>query len=240
MWEITLRGKPSDIVYFLELKNNLKEILHKNTLVVITFEKDLVCSIAINRNKLQKIAIQIIYETILKISKVEYLTENLKVFSSDKSLNAYFVSTIVNIEMPNEIRYAMQEVRLPKVVCVRSFVMFKLHKFYEIWQREVDYYNYNFSNVTGENYLDFLKFLALNIHTKSDIMYLEEIDSQMYLLDKKRREMKKLSIDDDVGIIANLVMFAPKKLIINCINSLSKKVTSLISYIFEDRVSVLL
>lgn len=71
-------------------------------------------------------------------------------------------------------------------------------------------------------------------------MYLEEINSQMYLLDKKRREMKKLSIDDDVGIIANLVMFAPKKLIINCINSLSKKVTSLISYIFEDRVSVLL
>ena len=39
MWEITLLGKPSDIVYFLELKNTTKKIFGSNALVVITFEK---------------------------------------------------------------------------------------------------------------------------------------------------------------------------------------------------------
>ena len=47
MWETTLVGKPNDLVYFLDLKNNLKNIFGQNALVVITFEKDLVCSIAL-------------------------------------------------------------------------------------------------------------------------------------------------------------------------------------------------
>ena len=62
----------------------------------------------------------------------------------------------------------------------------------------------------------------------------------MLILDQKRKKLKLLSKNDDIGIIANLVMLAPKKLIINCIDALSEKVTNLISYIFEDRVSVLL
>ena len=47
MWEITLLGKPSDIVYFLELKNTTKKIFGSSALVVITFEKDLVLSLAV-------------------------------------------------------------------------------------------------------------------------------------------------------------------------------------------------
>lgn len=240
MWEITLRGKPSDIVYFLELKNSLKEILNKNAIIVITFEKDLVCSIAIAKEKLTSKIYKKIYETILKIVKIEYITENLRVFSNDKSLNSYFVSSIVNMEISNEVKYAMQVTKLSRVINIRPFVLFKLHNLYEMWQKEVDYYNFHFNCDNGENYLDFLKFIALNIDTKSKILYLEEINSEMCFLDEKRNKMKNLRLDDEVGIIANLVMFAPKKLIINCINSLSDKVTKLISYIFEDRVSVLL
>lgn len=240
MWEITLRGKPSDIVYFLELKNSLKEILNKNAIIVITFEKDLVCSIAIAKEKLSSKIYKKIYETILKIVKIEYITENLRVFSNDKSLNSYFVSSIVNMEISNEVKYAMQVTKLSRVINIRPFVLFKLHNLYEMWQKEVDYYNFHFNCDNGENYLDFLKFIVLNIDTKSKILYLEEINSEMCFLDEKRNKMKNLRLDDEVGIIANLVMFAPKKLIINCINSLSDKVTKLISYIFEDRVSVLL
>lgn len=240
MWEITLRGKPSDIVYFLELKNSLKEILNKNAIIVITFEKDLVCSIAIAKEKLSSKIYKKIYETILKIVKIEYITENIKVFSNDKSLNSYFVSSIVNMEISNEVKYAMQVTKLSRVINIRPFVLFKLHNLYEMWQKEVDYYNFHFNCDNRENYLDFLKFIALNIDTKSKILYLEEINSEMCFLDEKRNKMKNLRLDDEVGIIANLVMYAPKKLIINCINSLSDKVTKLISYIFEDRVSVLL
>ena len=71
-------------------------------------------------------------------------------------------------------------------------------------------------------------------------MYLEELEDNMLILDDKKRTIRSISKCDEIGIIVQLIMFAPKKIIINCINSLSKKVSTLISYIFEDRVSVLL
>ena len=62
----------------------------------------------------------------------------------------------------------------------------------------------------------------------------------MILLDKKKNRVRKISKSDEIGIIASLIMFAPKKIIINCLDKLSSKVANLITYIFEDRVSVLL
>ena len=57
---------------------------------------------------------------------------------------------------------------------------------------------------------------------------------------KEKNMISSIPKSDEIGIIVNLIMFAPRKLIINCINSLSTKVSNMISYIFEDRVSVLL
>lgn len=240
MWEITLHGKPSDILHFLELKNKIKKILNKNALVVITFDSDLVCSIAVVKDrKLNKI-IKLIYETIIKIVKIEYLNDNLKVFSNDKSLNSYLVCSIINSSILDEIKYAMKITTLSKNIVIRSFVQFKLHAIYNLWLNEVEYYNYHFAQNNRQGYLNFLKFLALNIHTKSDILYLEKINSEMFLLDRNRNKMKKFDINDDIGIIANLIMYAPKKLIISSFDSLSTKVTNLISYIFEDRISLIL
>lgn len=240
MWEITLRGKPSDILHFLQLKNEIKELMNKNALVVITFDHDLVCSIGIIKDKRLKKVKCLIYQTIIKIAKLEYLNNNLKVFVKDKSLNSYFVSSIINCSLRDEVRYAMRISNLTPTLVIRSFVQFKLHNIYDLWLNEVEYYNYNFSSSNGENYLKFLKFLVLNIHTKSDILFLEEINSELLLLDKDKKEMKKFQIGDDIGIIANLIMYAPKKLIICNTNSISSKVTNLISFIFEDRVSMIL
>lgn len=240
MWEITLYGKPSDILLFLELKNKIKLLMNKNALVVITFERDLVCSIGVVKNNRLKRVQKLIYQTIIKIAKLEYLKENLNIFSSDKSLNSYFVSSIINASLSSEVKYAMQVTRLISNVHIRQFVQFRLHNIFDLWRNEVDYYNFHFFSNSEEDYLGFLKFLMLNIHTKSDIVFLEEINSELCLLDKHRNKMKKFQLGDEIGIIANLIMYAPKKLIISSINSLSRKVTNIISYIFEDRVSMLL
>ena len=45
MWEITLIGKPCDIAFLIELKDNLKKSLDKDVIVVIAFDKNLICSI---------------------------------------------------------------------------------------------------------------------------------------------------------------------------------------------------
>lgn len=240
MWEITLKGKPSDIVYFLDLKNKLKQMYDKNVLICITFEKDLVVSIAyVGQNKLKNIQ-SIIWQYIIKIVKVEYLQERLNCFTKDVSLNSFLLSNLIMLDIIDEVEYAMQIIRLPKVISIRSFIYFRLHQFIDLWQKEVNYYNNHFSASSDENYLNFLKFLASNTKSKSDIIYLESKDKDMLLLDKKRKEVKSFNKNDDVGLIASLIMFAPKKLIITGIENLSQKVSNLLSFIFEDRVSVLL
>jgi len=239
MWEITLVGKPSDIGYFLELKDILKRKFDKNVIIVISLEKDLVCSIATNKYidflETKK------FKTIIKIVKAEYYESKLTIFTDDKSLNAFILSSLILINLSDEVEYSKEFVSLSKLVNIRSYVYFKLHKLIEIWSREIEYYNYTFSGKFKEDlYLEFLRFLAQNSNAKLDIMYLEENENEMILFDKRKNAIKIISKRDEIGIIVQLIMFAPKKIIINCLGSLSKKVSNLISYIFEDRVSVLL
>lgn len=239
MWEVTLCGKPADIIFFLDLKNTIKKI-SGNALCIITFEKSLICSIAVfNKNHLYKCK-KAIFKTILKICKVEYLSKNLQILSADKNINSYLLGNLISIEIEDEIRYAMQISKLTKYVNIRSFVMFKLNNLIDVWQREVEYLNNILKVDKNNSYINFLKFLALNSKNKFDILFVDKIGQTMCLFDKKHRKMKSLNLDDDVGLIANLVLFSPKKIIINCINCLSSKVANLISYIFEDRVSVIL
>ncbi|MCI5497898.1 MAG: hypothetical protein MR412_04870 [Firmicutes bacterium] len=240
MWEITLLGNASDIVYYLELKNTLKRNFGNDVLAVITFEKALVISIAVlNKAKIAK-AKNLVMQTIIRIVKVEYMQNNLKCFCNDKSLNSFLLSNIITLDMKDEVKYALQVAKLSSIVNIRSFVLFKLHNFIDLWEREIAYLNAQFSSREDDKYLDLLKFIANNNSSKWDILYLETTKDQMFLLDKKRNTLKAVCIDDEVGIIANLVMFAPKKLIINCSHLLSDKVSNLIAYIFEDKISVLL
>lgn len=241
MWEITLFGKPCDIAFLIELKDYLKKHLEKDIIVVIAFDKNLICSIAISNLSHKKFVINAIYECMLKIVKSEFYHDNLRILGSDKSLNSFILSSILLINLNEEKKYAMEVTRLSKNVHIRPFIYFKLHNMLDLWQREVDYYNRHFSGLLQDSlYLEFLRFLAQNNNSNSEIIYIEDNKKEMLLLDKKKNTIKTISKSDEIGIIVNLIMYAPSKVIINCIDSLSKKVSSLISYIFEDRVSILL
>ena len=63
---------------------------------------------------------------------------------------------------------------------------------------------------------------------------------EIQLLDNKKNKVRCISKNDEIGILVNLIMFSPKRLIVSCLNSLSEKVSGLISYIFEDKLSVII
>ena len=172
---------------------------------------------------------------------LKYCKVYVSIFSDDKSLNSFILSSLILINLVEETNYAKRFSKLTSVLNIRSFVFFKLHKLIEVWEKEIVYYNSTFSGEYKDGlYLEFLRFIAQNSHNKIDIAYLEDNSREMLLLDKSKKTIRVLSKGDEIGIIVCLVMYAPKKLIINCLDSLSRKVANLISYIFEDRVSILL
>ena len=240
MWEITLVGKPKDLEYFLELKDYLKNLIKNDIIIVLSFENSLICSIALSNESKLSIVKRKIIEMIIKIVKTDFYLEKLKFFTADKSLNSFVLSSLIYVNLQDEVDFASKVADIAKYIDIRSFVYFRLHRLIDVWENEVEYYNYNFGNNQEELYLEILKFLASNSNAKQDIMYIEESSHDMILLDKQKKELKSIPKIDEIGILVQLIMLAPKKIIINCIGSLSQKVTNLISYIFEDRVSILL
>jgi len=135
----------------------------------------------------------------------------------------------------------MNRFKLTKIIHIRPFVYFKLTRLLEIWKQIAEYLNYNFATNKQEILcMEFLKFLADNSQSKWDILYLEETMDEIQLLDNKKNKVRCISKNDEIGILVNLIMFSPKRLIVSCLNSLSEKVSGLISYIFEDKLSVII
>lgn len=240
MWEITLIGKKLDILYFQDLIERLK-LRYEDMYSAITYSKELILSIAINNDECIDEIEDMVYETILKISKGEVFDKNLKIFGSDKSFNSFMLSTLILMDLKEEIEYAKIHTKLSPKVNIRSFTYFRLHKMVKLWGKVIDYINIQFSNsFHDEMYLEFLKFLATNSSTQIDLIYLEEHKDKMYLLDKNRNTISIVPKADEIGMIVNVIVYSPRKLIISGIDNLSSRVTNLLSYIFEDRLSLLI
>ncbi|MGN0961050.1 MAG: hypothetical protein ACI4PF_02480 [Christensenellales bacterium] len=240
MWEITLIGNSVDYMYFVMLEEELKSTLKDKVIFAMTLGNGLTCSIAIKDKRYINFVKTSVLECIIKIVKEEYFKEHLKIKRSDEELNNFILMSLVLINLQEEIDYARVRIKLTKTIHIRSLMNFKLNKFYFIWDRLIDYFNSQLGENQDEIYLEFLKILANNTHSKTEIMYLEQIRENMCILDKDKQLIITTPKDDEIGVVVNLIAYAPKKIIINCYDTLSTKVAELIKYIFEDKISVLL
>lgn len=241
MWEITLVGESLDYIHFALLEEELKSSLKDKVIVAISLGKNLTCSIALKDRRHVNFVKTSILECIIKICKEEYFEANFKIKGSDKELNDFILMSLILINLQEEVDYARVRVKLTKIIHIRSLMMFRLKKLYFIWERLIGYFNISLSQkFHDEIYLEFLKLLANNTRSKTEIMYLEEYKENMCILDKNKQILSSTPKDDEIGVVVNLIAYAPKKIIINCYEKLSNKVATLIRYIFEDKISVLL
>lgn len=241
MWEITLIGSDEDYFDLKEVCDILMDIFDKDIIIALNFGEQTICSIATNRDSIIKFLENVIYETIIKINKKHYFYNNLNKSFTNNSLISFIISSIVSIDLNEEIEYAKKTTKLSRVINIQSFLYFKLHKIVVTWGRIARYLNVTYSNQMQEElYLQFLKFIADNNQSYIDVVYLEENLDEMILLDRNGNKLKTIPSKDEISIIVNLIIYSPQKLIINCVNSLSNKVTNLISYIFRDKISVIL
>lgn len=240
MWEITLVGKTRDLVYFEQIKYILKSKYKNNVIVVIVNNGNVFLSIAVkNKRYIKKIKLLII-ELILKICKCEFYENSLDIFSTDKSLNAFILTTIIQMDLLDEIEYVFEHFELDNIIYLRSFMYFKLKTIVDIWRDVSEYLNINYShNEDKELCLEFLKFLADNTQPKSELIYVNENQNKYDLKDIYNNNLATLSKTDEVGVLVSLILHAPKKIIISCVDSLSDKISILINYIFGSKVGFL-
>ena len=223
------------------LEEELKSTLKDKVITAMSCNNGLAFSIALKDKKYINYLKTAILECIIKLAKEEYFKEHLKISGSDEELNQFILMSLILINLKEEVDYARIRVKLTKVIHIRSLINFKLNKLYYIWEKLTSYFNISLSGqYNDEIYLRFLKLLVSNSHSNEEIMYLEQVCENMCILDKNKNLLSSTPIDDEIGVIVNLIAYAPKKIIINCFDTLSVKVLELIKYIFEDRISVIL
>ncbi len=242
MWEITLVGNEADYMHFVYFEKMLKGTYHDQVIVAISgVEDSLKFSIAVKSPKIVGSIKKLLIELIIKISKEEYFKANLNIRTNDEELKLFVLMTAVISNLDDEIDYSMVKVKFSKILHIRSFVRFRLSKLYYLWQKYADYFNYTFQGeITDEVYLDFLKFLAESSRSGSDTIYLIERNNHVIFKDNNKKILASIPKNDEIGLVVKLIVCAPNKLIINCYSSLSSKISSLINYLFEDRVSILI
>lgn len=238
MWEITLIGNETDYPYFLELENKILQDNH-NAIVSIGYGEALYISICAKEDILEKIE-DSIFETIIKINKEEYLLENLQFLSCNSMYDSFILSSIVNLDILKEVEFAKYYAKLNKINNIRSFFRFKLSRLKVCWQGITHTLNESFlPNEKERVYLDFLKYLTVVTKPMHDVIVLGKSFKSMVIVDRKDGYVKRVSSKDEVDTLVNLIMYLPKKIIINNGN-LNDKVYAMIKYIFDDKVSLVL
>ncbi|MBE5757416.1 MAG: hypothetical protein E7345_00585 [Clostridiales bacterium] len=240
MWEITLIGNKENYVEINDFLSILNDIFDKDIITAICYGDNVICSIATNRDEIIKFLQDVVYELIIKISKKDFFSTALTNINSDE-LKMFIVSSIISIDLAGELEFAKKTTKLGKIININSFMHFKLGGIISNWKKVADYLNFKYyCCLEDELYLHLLKFIVDNASSFFDIVYLEEDRENVVILDKDRNKIKTIGKKDEIGIIASLIMYSPQKLIINCMNSFSDKVTNLITYIFNEKVSTIL
>ena len=243
MWEITLIDDISNLDMFIEYSTKIKKIFSEIFLDLGIYKKDnkVVLNISISKNDKIKNLERMIYDLIIKSNKKRYFEEYIHINNDDQCLKLFMIYVLISIDLFKEIDYAVKFTKLSRVVYVSSFMDFKLSSLKFGWSRIIHYINNFYCNEVKDGlYLDFLKFLADNTESQFDVIYLNNDKEFLKILDLNNNLLKKLPISDEIDLIVNLILFSPKKVIINCPYSISKNVFNLISYIFDEKLSVII
>lgn len=241
MWEITISCGYQDIAYLLEMENNLKNLYSKDVMIIITMEEGIICNIAVIKNSIINDVKKIIIETMIKCYKSIYFSENLKFSKNNITLNSFMISSLVILELIEEVEFVYQNYEISSYINFKSFVYFKLFEFIDKWKYVCNYINVVILNNDEELIcLEFLKFICCLQKPRYEVLYLEHNNTNLLLCDVNHKKLKKIEITDEISVITNLIMLSPKKIIINCYEKLTDKATQLINYIFDDKLCFLL
>ncbi len=221
---------------FLDLKkvsDDLKMVVtsyseHNKIFVVVGCDE-------IEKPRLNFILGDIISDAISTFYKMEYIDENLRVP----------ISNVVNISA-----FKKALVAFDREVNLDALYNFRLKSLRSKWQEIIKLANDNASYLLcNDTFVDLLKFLIDNIEISRGLVNVVKEEERYKLCDENFNEISKSDcplsgleeIDDggEINLITSLIALSPKKINVYCNAFENSPTLTLISQIFENRISIL-
>lgn len=241
MWEISLiiQTKNEKFLEIIEKKvKSFKDIkvhsaLSKNlglsTLSIATEKPEL---ILIDNLKI------LIAETIILTEKETLIKKEVDFKNITKTTYGAFIKALVLFDFEADKNEIICSLDLTKNIDLHSFYSFKLKNLKKKWLELIKLTNQNNGFIGGADIL--LEMLVDSLEVSDRKVFVEKVGGRFVLLDEEGKEIKEKrlskSIFDEIELVTNLIILAPKSIKILCKYDITKETMNLINYIFNGRV----
>lgn len=181
--------------------------------------------------------------------KFDFIEKNLKLNINDiVSLNA-FQKALIAFDRESDKYMVTRCLKIEKKIYVDSFYQFKLKQLRGKWMELIKLANENAGYLLcNDTFIDLLKFLIENIEISRGIVNVIKKDNAYVICDEKFNEINtheegicllRTAEDCEIDLITSLIALSPKKINVYCNEYENSPALTLISQIFENRVSIL-
>lgn len=193
---------------------------------------------------------QVIADIISTFYKLEFIEKNLRLpIQKDINYKA-FKKALIAFDRETDKYIIARNLKIEKTIFIDSFYEFRLKQLRTKWMELIKLANDNAGYLLcNDIFIDLLKFLIENIEISRGLVNVvkekggyklcdeqfEKIDDDEILYGLSEQEMQ----DEDVCLVLSLIALSPKKINVYCNPFENSPTLTLLSQIFDNRVSIL-
>lgn len=235
MWNLTVKfsslNHASEFINKLQSLDKTEYHIDKNYDIVVSGESMFV----------KEYVLEMISETIITIYKTDFFEKTMNVPFLNVENREALIKALVLFDIESDIYYILTCIENMSTIILKSIDTFLLPKIKNKWNEFVTITNLNGNYLLNyEVFVEFLKFLINSIQPKTNVINLKcDVNKYLFFDDNDRLLTSKINLDDEMGLITNLVMLAPKNINIHCIGQVSNKTFKTLYYLFDKKINLI-
>lgn len=252
-YQIALSDNNSKVAksIFLDLKKAIEGV----NVVLTSFSQDNKIFIVLAAEEIEKPRISFIISDVLSDAissfyKLEFIQNNLKLpINNEVNLKA-FKKALVAFDRETDKYIISRALKIEKGIYLDSFYQFRLKQLRTKWMEIIKLANDNASYLLcNDTFIDLLRFLIENIEISRGTINVIKKENEYKLCDEDFNEidqnqcplnqLEENEAGEEVNLITSLIALSPKKINVYCNSFENNSTLTLISQIFENRISIL-
>ena len=177
----------------------------------------------------------------MKTYKSKYFFKNIKLGFLPNEHREALINALIMFDIDSDIYYVLLDLKESTTIIVESFGQFRLRKLTNKWKEFVFIANLNGSTLINYDiFIEFLKLLITSIQPKANVVSLKSDLTNFLIVDDKNHLVAgSIDLKDEMGLITNLVLLAPRNINIYCVGQVSDKTFKTLYYLFDKKINLL-
>ena len=173
--------------------------------------------------------------------KTKYFDNSLNVSFLPQQHRDALIKALVLFDVESDIFYVLNAIENYQTINIESFDKFILSKIKHKWQEFAFITNMNGNYLLNYDvFIEFLKFLISSIQPKTNVINLKSDLTKYLIFDDKNNIIDcMVDLQDEMGLITNLVLLAPQNINIHCADKMSEQTFKTLYYLFDKKINLL-